>query len=357
MKKQIKTITFLATSILLTTASAVENSQETYLGSSFNEVLNVITDNIPTRFALDNPEEYSLYAQNDKLPHYKVSSRKFFERVSGKKVNLLARDSIRTVSEQFDYYDRIEKLLHPNGICLSGTWEITEPSEYTGYFSQGKKGLMIGRASTALTNTRAGRNRGFGFAGKLYPTMDPDEVHHTANFFLIDVLFGTRAKHYMDVSLTSQPKTGFDFFNLFTGLLAAKALFKADRDPQLRPLYPISELGTTEGDTIVTPKWMMIKAATETRVDEKDFRLELDAAKYPEGVNFDIYVSDKTNNSSKLDQWTRLGQISLNQSITSYGCDRRLHFAHPKIKDTDGKKKPENTLVKMMLEAEKEAQQ
>jgi len=109
----------------------------------------------------------------------------------------------------------LEKLLHPNGVCLSGTWEITEPSNYTGYFAQGKQGLIIGRASTTLTNTKEGRNRGFGFAGKLYPTMDPSETAKTANFFLIDVLFGTHAKHYLDVALTSEAKTGFDFFNLF----------------------------------------------------------------------------------------------------------------------------------------------
>ena len=348
MKKYIKTSIFLAISSLLTTASAVENSQETYVGSSFNEVLTVITGNDSP--ATDNIEERAVYSQN-LLPQYKVSSRKFFERASGKKINLLARDSIRTVSEQFDYYDRIEKLLHPNGVCLSGTWEITESSKYTGYFAQGKKGLIIGRSSAALTNTKFGRNRGFGFAGKLYPTMNPDSVQNTANFFLIDVLFGTRAKHFMDVALTSQPKTGFDFFNLFTGLLAAKALFKADTDPQLRPLYPISELGMNADDTIVTPEWMMIKASAGTpRIDQKDFRLELNAEGYPNGVNFDIYVSDTTHNSAKLDEWTRLGKISMNKSIVSYGCDRRLHFSHPKIKDSKKKKSTENKLMKMMLE-------
>lgn len=341
---------------LLLTATLSSHVMAEYQGASFNEVIGVLTDKNPPTSEENSTEvttEVNVY--NSGLPQYKVSSKGFFERIGKTKTNLLVRDSIRTVSEQEDYYDRIKKLLHPNGVCLSGTWEITEPSNYTGYFAQGKKGLIIGRASTALTNTKEGRNRGFGFAGKLFATMDADEVVKTSNFFLIDVLFGTHAKHYLDVSLTSQPKTGFDFFNLFTGLIAAKALFKADQDPQLRPLYPISELGLGANEVPVTPTWMMIKAADNMpRVDEKDFRNELNTTQYPDNLNFDIYVSDKTHNSKKLDQWQRLGQIKLDQSLVSYGCDRRLHFAHPKIKDKAPKTdKTENKLLKSMLEESK----
>ena len=32
------------------------------------------------------------------------------------------------------------------------------------------------------------------------------------------------------------------------------------------------------------------------------------------------------------DQWQAIGLIHLNESMVSYGCDRRLHFAHPKMK-------------------------
>src|SRR5260370_37491372 len=31
------------------------------------------------------------------------------------------------------------RLLHPNGVCLTGRWEITEESNYSGYFRQGSK--------------------------------------------------------------------------------------------------------------------------------------------------------------------------------------------------------------------------
>lgn len=45
--------------------------------------------------------------------------------------------------------------------------------------------------------------RSFGFAGKLFPTLDPNELLkvHTANFFLIDDLGGTTANHYTDVAM------------------------------------------------------------------------------------------------------------------------------------------------------------
>ena len=39
------------------------------------------------------------------------------------------------------------RLLHPNGVCLTGDWTITEPTEYSGYFRQGSQGLAIGRYS------------------------------------------------------------------------------------------------------------------------------------------------------------------------------------------------------------------
>ena len=35
----------------------------------------------------------------------------------------------------------------PNGVCLTGDWMITEPTEYTGYFRQDSRGLVIGRYS------------------------------------------------------------------------------------------------------------------------------------------------------------------------------------------------------------------
>src|SRR5262245_58455306 len=40
------------------------------------------------------------------------------------------------------------RIIHPNGICLTGLWEITEQTAYSGYFRPGRRALVIGRYST-----------------------------------------------------------------------------------------------------------------------------------------------------------------------------------------------------------------
>src|SRR5262249_2397029 len=65
------------------------------------------------------------------------------------------------------------RLLHPNGICLFGDWRITEPTEYSGYFRQGSRGLVIGRYSVGGP-VRRGRARSQALVAKLYPTTHPE---------------------------------------------------------------------------------------------------------------------------------------------------------------------------------------
>jgi len=45
------------------------------------------------------------------------------------------------------------RLLHANGICMTGVWEVTEETPYSGYFRKGSRGLMIVRYSTCCTET------------------------------------------------------------------------------------------------------------------------------------------------------------------------------------------------------------
>jgi len=45
------------------------------------------------------------------------------------------------------------RLLHPNGICLTGVWEITEDTPYSGYFRKASRALLIG--PTALVQELA----------------------------------------------------------------------------------------------------------------------------------------------------------------------------------------------------------
>ena len=156
----------------------------------------------------------------------------------------------------------------------------------------------------------------------------------------MDVLLGTRAQHFTDVSLTNEPDTGFgisDFFNfkkIDLGKRITAALTQGDQNPTFRPVYPIAELGVRDVASAKSPHWVMFRAASNTaKIDQADFREELNIAKnYPRGLRYEIFASDITKDSQSKTGWQRLGQIDLKESFVSYGCDRRLHFPHPKIK-------------------------
>src|SRR6266550_6538512 len=76
------------------------------------------------------------------------------------------------------------RLVHPNGICLSGRWEISEETEYTGYFRGGSKALALARYSTCCSETRRGHTRSLAMVGRVYPTTDRSHAQSlpTANF-------------------------------------------------------------------------------------------------------------------------------------------------------------------------------
>src|SRR5258708_25374592 len=76
------------------------------------------------------------------------------------------------------------RILHPNGVCLTGRWRITEATPYSGYFRQNSEALVVGRYSTCCTETRRGHTRSLALVGKLFPTTDPDHPQplRTASF-------------------------------------------------------------------------------------------------------------------------------------------------------------------------------
>jgi hypothetical protein len=66
------------------------------------------------------------------------------------------------------------RTLHPNGICLTGEWRITQDLGYSGYFGAGSRGLVVARYSTSSLETLRGQTRSFGLVGKIFPTTDPN---------------------------------------------------------------------------------------------------------------------------------------------------------------------------------------
>jgi hypothetical protein len=270
------------------------------------------------------------------LPEDEVKLAKFFSGLT----DLMLENSKRTLSDQSDLLPYFDKLVHPNGICLKGTWNITEDNPYTGAFRVGTQSKMIARASTALSNTRADQNRAFGFAGKIFPTADEfhSEPLKTANFFTIENLGGTRKRHYMDsvntndIILVAPSLTAF--FKSLEGLLIARDFPLADgsnlQTALIRELYPISELGLRDGETAVTPIWLKIDAAKDMpRIDELDFRDELNKSYYPNGLRFNISVASKGSRFG-FKAWQTIGFIDVEETVVSESCDHRLHFSHPR---------------------------
>ncbi len=305
MKIQIPTL--LCALFITSSISAVQN----YSGSTAEEVWDITSS-----------EPYN------ELPSDKVGYKSLFDGA----VSLIERSATRTINDKSDTLPYFTKLAHPNGICLKGTWKITKENPYTGLFKKNSKAIIIARASVALNETEEGNLRGFGLAGKLFPTIDHQQKVKTSNFFLIDDLGGTHAKHYTDVEMTNEPKVSktFAIFKYIKYALEVSRTFsKVDPNPTMRQVYEISENGLEKGEKLVNPKWMMVKAVEgQIKVDEADFRNELSIEKNNGNLKFEIHVANSETNLKK--NWIKIGEIKFTESTTAVGCDHQLHFHHPK---------------------------
>jgi hypothetical protein len=266
----------------------------------------------------------------NKLPQNNV----LYSKLSKGNVSTIFEDAKRTLNNKADILASFDKLAHPNGICFKGTWSINKKNIYTGYFKKDSKALIIVRASTALSNTTSAEKRAFGFAGKIFPTMDSKKVNKesTANFFLVDDLGGTDSLYYTESVLINEPKVSFTyelFKNLFYAIKVANTFEKSDKNSGIRQLYEISQLGEI-GKSFITPKWLKLDASDNKKVLEKDFRDEL-KIKNDKKLVFKILVASKIVDDKK--NWNEIGIIILDTSIISNSCDHRLHFHHPKFVD------------------------
>lgn len=261
------------------------------------------------------------------LPYHKVTIGSMFE--AGK--NLLLSDSKWLISQGHDLVPPFQKLLNPVGICFFGRWRITEETPYTGCFRTGVEHLIIVRCSNQMTTTDRGTRRGFGFAGKIFPTLDPGERVKTVNFICIDNLGGTFAERYTDVALTNEPPLGLNFGMIPFAFVAANVVQvfnRVDQPPNYRPLYQLSQQGLQPGETARGPKWIQITTDPSVgKSDAVDFRDELRLKNYKEGVlRFIVSGADREEKGERL--WRRLGVIEVNEEACSASGDRRLRFHH-----------------------------
>jgi hypothetical protein len=232
--------------------------------------------------------------------------------------------SARNLADKRDIRPWYRKLIHPNGICYAGVWRIDQDSPYTGYFARGSEGLVLARASIAGPQIEAGKRRTLGIAGKVFPTMDPDEKVVPGNFVTVSKLSGERIRHIVDYRPTNKPPIGW----APGANLVNRGIFRlVDTRPGWRQLYPVATLGVVPDGDVRTPDLLMLSVAEGTpRVDERDFREELRLERYPDHkLVYTISVKDFGDAD-----WRRIGSVEFTEYAIAEGGDKRLHFWIPR---------------------------
>ncbi|MEN3329876.1 MAG: hypothetical protein V7638_4683 [Acidobacteriota bacterium] len=320
----------------------ITDQDRAYNGSRFAEVRDAV-------FA--NPYQ--------KVPTYEVTFRSVLVGVlSFGKRYLFKLAVVRTVDSHADLRwgtdgKGFRRLLHPNGVCLTGRWHITEETEYSGYFRKGSEALIVGRYSTCCTEVRRGHTRSLALVGKLFPTTDANHTQllRTASFFTQQDIGGENTNYINDAELRNAPDVHVLRRARGTPILLVTGLVfqKVDKEPGQRQLYQIAELGKPDNEPTRSPRFMRVLVASDQPKIEGealDFRDEVMAQIYDRGdatpkrtLRFDIEVTDEGSAHGKISQtvrfgnWRRIGQITFENAVISYNGDFVLHFNHPTWRD------------------------
>ena len=120
----------------------VTDEDRSYRGSRFSEVRDAL-------FA--NPYQRVWGAGEPPLPTYEVTLLGVLRGVLPFGAPYFFRQAVaRAVDSRADLRwgaDRkgFRRIIHPNGICLTGSWEIAADTSYTGYFHNGSRALVVCR--------------------------------------------------------------------------------------------------------------------------------------------------------------------------------------------------------------------
>jgi len=329
-------------------AEALTDADRAYRGSRFAEVRDAL-------FA--NPYQ-PVWGREDgaPLPVYEVTLASVLRGIlSFGRRYVFQHATARAVDSHADLRwgpDRkgFRRLLHPNGVCLTGRWEITAETGYSGYFRKGSEALVVGRYSTCCTETRRGQTRSLALVGKLFPTADADHTERlpTASFITQEDIAGQRTDCINDAELRNAP----DVHAWRRGggvpiLLVTGAVFQhVDKEPAQRQLYQIAELGKPAGEATRSPNYMRLLVAPEQpRIPGAalDFRDEIMAQIFDRGdgtpkrtLVFSIEVTDDGtprgpgfSRRVTFGTWRRIGRLVFDNAVISYNGDFVIHFNHP----------------------------
>lgn len=336
-------------------ASALFGPQEVtqddreYTGSRFSEVRAAISE---------NPYQPVWGGEgNDPWPVYEATFAHAFAGIlpGGRRDELLAA-ARRTVDFRADLRwgeDRrgFRRILHPNGICLFGLWEMSEDNPYSGYFKPGSRGLVIGRFSPPSTPHR-GHNRSLSLAAKIYPTTDEDHAEPLvpANFFVQEDLGTEWTRYINDAEMLNSPHvTALRRFLVGTLILArlGRVFGKVDKVATARQVHEIAELAKPDDEPTNAPEFMRLKMTPgQRRIEGEglDFRDEVYGQIFDRGdpqakreLSFDVFVSNTGRirrvtplyKRTLVKDWQKIGHVRFNHAVASYNGDHVLHFHHP----------------------------
>jgi hypothetical protein len=245
------------------------------------------------------------------------------------------------------------RIIHPNSVCLTGLWEVTEETEYSGYFAKGSQALLVGRYSSSDSPIR-GRLRSLALVGKLFPTVDPNHTKPlgTASFITQQDIGGEHTDYINDAELCNAPNiTPWHFGKTMPVLIVAGLLFTfVDKDATMRQVYQIAELGKPSDEPTRAPAFMrLLVAPDQPRIEGEnlDLRDEVLGQIFDKGdpvpkrkLTFYIEVTDegttKTITGSvrrAFQNWRRIGKLTFDDAVASYNGDFVIHFNHPGWRD------------------------
>ncbi len=329
-----------------TQVEQLADDDRAYAGSRYSEVVAAI-------FA--NPYQRVWGAAGEPpLPVYEVTLNSVFGGLFSRS-RQFQTDSERILDSSADLrWGRdgkgFRRLVHPNGVCLTGHWLITERTPYSGYFRQGSTALVVGRYSTCCTDPRRGRNRSLSMVGKLFPTVDANHPVplRTANFITQEDIGGTETEYINDVELRNAPDTTASRRGTAIATLIKVGLVfqRVDQNPSIRQLYPIAELGKAADEPTRAPEFLRLLVATDQpRIPgaDLDFRDEIMAQIFDRGdpfpkrtLRFDIEVTDEgqTKGPAAMERrtfqnWRRIGSLVYDNAVVSYNGDCVIHYGHP----------------------------
>jgi hypothetical protein len=320
----------------------------TYAGSRYREVVDALFAN-PYQKRWGVPGE-PLLPQNEQTIRTVFGGLFSHARSSG-----FQQASERTLDSGADLRwgpdgNGFNRLLHPNGVCVTGRWHITEDTHYSGYFAKGSEALVVARYSSGAGGNRRGRVRSQALVGKLYPTTDPEHASplRTANFITQEDIGGTRSGSINAAELRNAPDvTVFRRGPAGTLLIKVASVFRrVDQEPAVRQLYPLAELGKSTGEPTRAPAFMRLLVASNHPVipgEDLDVRDEVMAHIFDPGdptpkrtLTFTIDVTDDGSRSGTpfrvrrtFRNWRRIGTIVFDNAVISRNGDAVIHFRHP----------------------------